>query len=102
MKHSKSLLACAALAGLYTGAAASSVYASVKSHEAGTKIVKVADNTSDKSSCKGVHNCKGQNDCKGQGGCKSATNSCKGQNDCKGKGGCSTAKKPSEDDKSKG
>jgi hypothetical protein len=96
MKHSKSLLACAALAGLYTGAATSSAFASVKSHEAGTKIVKVAGDTGDKAK----HDCKGQNDCKGQGGCKSATNSCKGQNDCKGKGGCSTATKP--DDKGKG
>jgi len=102
MKNStKSLLACAALAGLYSGALATRTYA-VTSSDAGTKITKVAEADKDKASCtgkdgcKGQHDCKGKNDCKGQGGCKSANNDCKGKNECKGKGGCATAKKPAD------
>lgn len=87
MKNSKkSLLACAALAGLYSGSLATRTFAATSSH-AGTKIIKLAE------ADKGQHDCKGKNDCKGQGGCKSSENGCKGKNDCKGKGGCSTAKK---------
>jgi hypothetical protein len=78
------MIACAAMAGLYTGALA--VRASASTAHAGKMIV--ADGDKDKSK----HDCKGKNDCKGKGGCKSSDNGCKGKNDCSGKGGCSTAK----------
>ncbi len=105
-KSTKTLLACAALAGLYSGALATRTYGS--SHVgAGTKLQQLADKDKsscsgkdgcgakdkDKDSCKGIHDCKGKNDCKATGGCKSGDNGCKGKNSCKGKGGCSTAKK---------
>jgi len=110
-KSTKTLLACAALAGIYSGSIATKA---VAASAAGTKLQQVADNSSkdkascggkegcgakDKASCKGAHDCKGKNDCKAQGGCKSSDNGCKGKNSCKGKGGCSTAKKPSEEHK---
>lgn len=106
-KSTKTLLACAAVAGLYSGSLATRMLAAVPTSAAGTKVQLVADNdkdkascagkdgcsAKDKSSCKGIHDCKGKNDCKAQGGCKSGDNGCKGKNSCKGKGGCSTAKK---------
>lgn len=113
MKHStKTLLACAALAGLYSGSLATKTYAA--SHrDAGTKMLLAADSEKDKASCsgkdgcggkdkascKGMHDCKGKNDCKAQGGCKSSDNGCKGKNSCKGKGGCSTTKKHTDEKK---
>ncbi|MGC4074745.1 MAG: hypothetical protein QM760_20025 [Nibricoccus sp.] len=98
-KSTKTLLACAAVAGLYAGAITVKASPSSSSDSAaGTKIMKVADKDksgcNSKDGCKGTHDCKGKNDCKGQGGCKSGDNGCKGKNSCKGKGGCSTAKKP--------
>ena len=76
----KTIIAGAALAGLFTGAC-SAVAASAKTPaDAGTAIVKMAD--------KAKHDCKGKNACKGQGGCGSSDNGCKGKNSCKGKGGC--------------
>jgi len=107
----KTFLACAALAGLYSGAITVQAQAASTRGDAGTKIQKVADASKDKASCsgkdgcggkdgcKGAHDCKGKNDCKGKGGCKSGDNGCKGKNDCKGKGGCSTAKKPEAEKK---
>jgi len=108
-KSTKTLLACAAIAGLYSGSLAVKSYGAPHVG-AGTKLQQLADKDKsscsgkdgcnakegDKSSCKGVHDCKGKNDCKAQGGCKSSDNGCKGQNSCKGKGGCSTAKKHGE------
>jgi hypothetical protein len=70
MKHStKSLLACAALAGLYSGALTTRSYAAT-SRDAGTKIVKVADADKDKASCSGKDGCSAKD-----------MASCKGQND---------------------
>lgn len=115
-KSTKTLLACAAIAGIYSGSLATKIYAASSSQrDAGTKLQLLADSDKDKAkascsgkdgcggkdkaSCKGAHDCKGKNDCKGQGGCKSGDNGCKGKNSCKGKGGCSTAKKPAEQPK---
>jgi hypothetical protein len=109
-KSTKTLLACAALAGIYSGSLATKTYGATHSRDAGTKLQQLADKDKascsgkdgcnsadkDKASCKGVHDCKGQNSCKGQGGCKTADNTCKGKNSCKGKGGCATAKKSTE------
>jgi len=111
-RSTKTLLACAALAGIYSGSLATKTYgATTHTRDAGTKI-QLADNDKsscsgkdgcsgkdkdkDKASCKGVHDCKGKNDCKAQGGCKTSDNGCKGKNSCKGKGGCATAKKAAE------
>jgi len=77
-KSTNMMIACAAMAGLYTGALA--VRASASTAHAGKVIF--ADDSKDKS----------KHDCKGKGGCKSSENGCKGKNDCKGKGGCSTMK----------
>jgi len=111
-KSTKTLLACAALAGIYSGSLATKTYGATRSSDAGTKVQQLADKDKsscsgkegcsaaekdkEKASCKGMHDCKGKNACKGQGGCKTADNTCKGKNDCKGKGGCATAKKPAE------
>jgi hypothetical protein len=109
-KSTKTLLACAALAGIYSGSLATKTYGASHSSDAGTKLQQLADKDKsscsgkdgcsgkdkDKDSCKGVHDCKGKNDCKGKGGCSGSDNGCKGKNSCKGKGGCSTAKKPTE------
>ncbi len=111
-KSTKTLLACAALAGLYSGSLAAKTYGASHSTDVGTKLQLVADKDKtscagkegcgakedkDKTSCKGIHDCKGKNDCKAQGGCKSTDNACKGKNSCKGKGGCATAKKPKDE-----
>lgn len=107
-KSSKTLLACAALAGIYSGSLVSKTIAAPSRSDAGTKLQLVAEKdkascsgkegcgAKDKDSCKGIHDCKGKNDCKGQGGCSASDNGCKGKNSCKGKGGCSTAKKHNE------
>ncbi|MDB6137554.1 MAG: hypothetical protein JWO94_626 [Verrucomicrobiaceae bacterium] len=76
----KTIIAGAALAGIFAGSY-SAVAASAKAPaDAGSSIIKMAD--------KDTHTCKGKNACKGQGGCKSGDNGCKGKNSCKGKGGC--------------
>ena len=96
-RTTKTMIAGAAVAGLFSGAFASQASASPvtsgqsvsngpTSVQAGTMAVSLADMDS------GKHDCKGKNDCKGQGGCKTGDNGCKGKNDCKGKGGCSTTK----------
>ncbi len=79
----KTIIAGAALAGLFAGSY-TTLAASVKAPSAaGTSIVKMADDS---------HTCKGKNSCKGKGGCKSGDNGCKGKNSCKGKGGCAVKK----------
>ena len=96
-KTTKTMIAGAAVAGLFSGAFAGQAHAftvtsgtsaskAATTLSAGTLAVSLADADS------GKHDCKGKNDCKGQGGCKSEANGCKGKNDCKGKGGCSTNK----------
>ena len=81
----KTLLAGAAIAGLMTGTGARLHAAQTNAY--GAQFMPpgaLADDTSDK------HSCKGKNACKGKGGCKNGDNGCKGQNSCKGKGGCAT------------
>jgi len=83
----KTIIAGAALAGLFAGSY-SAVAASAKAPaDAGTAIIKMADKDKD------AHTCKGKNACKGKGGCKSGDNGCKGKNSCKGKGGCASKMK---------
>jgi len=80
---SKTMIAGAAMAGLFTGTAARlhAAYAG-NSTAAGASIHQM--DSSDK------HSCAGKNSCKGTGGCKTGDNGCKGKNSCKGKGGCAT------------
>jgi hypothetical protein len=78
-KSTKTILACAAVAGLYSGAFALKTHASVNP---GTTIVKEDSGSTQPNSCKG------QNACKGQGNCSAGDNGCKGKNSCKGHGGC--------------
>ncbi|HEY5893637.1 MAG TPA: hypothetical protein VIT91_10440 [Chthoniobacterales bacterium] len=101
MIHSrKTMIACAALAGLYAGAITSAKAATTTaSHEGGMKVVNALtmgdkSSCSGKDGCKATHDCKGKNECKGLGGCKTGDNGCKGKNSCKGKGGCSTKETP--------
>ncbi|MGA8143725.1 MAG: hypothetical protein WB987_07540 [Candidatus Acidiferrales bacterium] len=96
-KSKKSLIAGAALAGLFAGTAvtvqASNLLTSAKSNASFS-----TQDKKDDSKVKEKHACKGQNSCKGKGGCKSSDNGCKGKNSCKGKGGCATdgSKMPAE------
>ncbi len=82
-KSTRTIIAAAALAGLYSGALAVRASASVASTSAGTVITHDDQKTD-------THDCKGQNSCKGKGGCSAGDNGCKGKNTCKGKGGCNT------------
>ncbi|HEY4301215.1 MAG TPA: hypothetical protein VGM73_10100 [Candidatus Didemnitutus sp.] len=90
-RSTRTLIAAAAIAGLYSGSLAVRASATV-TNSAG---IAVAHDDSGKTSCSGAngckaHDCKGTNGCKGKGGCQSGDNGCKGKNSCKGKGGCST------------
>ncbi len=97
-KNTKTMMAGAAVAGLFAGAFATQAHAALSTGDRstgssatamaqpGSMLISLADADS------GKHDCKGQNSCKGQGGCKADANGCKGKNDCKGKGGCSTNK----------
>lgn len=78
----KTMIAGAAMAGLFTGTAARAHAASTSNAQFAGAAVHQMD--ADK------HGCKGQNACKGNGGCKTGDNGCKGKNSCKGKGGCAT------------
>jgi hypothetical protein len=89
-KSTRTIIAAAALAGLYAGSLA--LKASASTTNAGTAVAHADDKAKDGKS----HDCKGKNECKGQGGCKAGDNGCKGHNTCKGKGGCSTAEKPAD------
>jgi hypothetical protein len=95
-KTTKTMIAGAAVAGLFSGAFASQARADQSTgvrSAAGTSLANpgvMATSLADADM--GKHDCKGKNDCKGQGGCKTSDNGCKGKNSCKGKGGCSTAK----------
>jgi len=82
MKHTKSILAGAAIAGLLSGGLVARLNAA-QSTDSGLSASVLADEK------KGdTHGCKGKNSCKGKGGCKSGDNGCAGKNTCKGKGGC--------------
>ena len=100
-KTTRTIIAAAAIAGLYAGAFVLKASAATTNTnaKAGTAMVgddkakgscKGKDSCQGKDGCKGGHDCKGKNDCKGKGGCKSGDNGCKGKNSCKGKGGCSS------------
>ena len=89
MKVSKTIIAGAAMAGLFTGAAVRAHATNVNNTgAAGTSIHQMDDAPS--TGAKDTNSCKGQNSCKGKGGCKTGDNGCKGKNSCKGKGGCAT------------
>ncbi|HEY5895286.1 MAG TPA: hypothetical protein VIT91_18850 [Chthoniobacterales bacterium] len=95
----KTMIACAALAGLYAGAITSAKAATSTASDGGMKVVNALTmgekaSCSGKDGCKATHDCKGKNACKGQGGCKSGDNGCKGKNSCKGKGGCAAKETP--------
>ena len=78
----KTIIAGAALAGLFAGSYTTLAAGSKAPVDTGSSIVKMAKET---------NSCKGKNACKGKGGCKTGDNGCKGKNSCKGKGGCSMA-----------
>jgi len=80
----KTLLAGAALAGIFTGllhtaTAATGSSTTQTTVSAGTLAAEKKGET---------HDCAGKNGCKGKGGCKTGDNGCAGKNSCKGKGGC--------------
>jgi hypothetical protein len=80
IRSAKTLLACAALAGIVSGGIATKSFAAEKKGAA-------AEEKGEKAKCE-THTCKGKNTCKGKGGCKSGDAGCAGKNSCKGKGGC--------------
>ncbi len=84
-KHTKTLLAGAAVAGLLSGGLVSQLSAaqSAQLDTASASAGVLADEKKGE-----THDCKGKNSCKGKGGCKSGDNGCAGKNSCKGKGGC--------------
>jgi hypothetical protein len=82
-KSTRTVIAAAAMAGLYSGALALRASASIVN--AGSAVAHHDDSKDGKS-----HDCKGKNSCKGNGGCQSGDNGCKGKNTCSGKGGCKT------------
>ena len=57
IRSAKTLLACAALAGIVSGGYVTKVSAAEKKHAA------------EKAEKEGDHSCKGKNSCKGKGGC---------------------------------
>lgn len=81
VRSTKTLLACAALAGIMSGGVATKASARDYSGQ------QVEDPAPDKAKCE-THSCAGKNSCKGKGGCKSGDNKCAGKNSCQGKGGC--------------
>ena len=81
-KYTKTLLACAAIAGLYAGAAAAWSYAA-DDKTAGQAAP--TDSTKDKSSCGGKDGCSGKADAK-------ATSDTKGASDTKAAGASDKAK----------
>ena len=81
--NTKTKLATAALAGLFTACMITATPAFSGEHEKGS--CKSANGCKGKTSSeaeKEKHACKGQNSCKGQGA--------DGKNECKGKGSCAT------------
>ncbi len=76
-KSTRTLIAAAAIAGLYAGALA--VKASASINPAG---VAVHADEKGKDSCKGKDGCKAKDGCKGKDGCKAKD--CKDCKDCKG------------------
>jgi len=84
--NTKALLAGAALAGIMSGGAVSTLSAANTGQSGKSNINSLGTMSDEK---KGeTHDCKGKNSCKGKGGCKTGDNGCAGKNSCKGKGGC--------------
>jgi hypothetical protein len=81
IRSTKTMLACAAIAGIVTGGYVNQASAKDNAGQVAEKAEK------DKAACE-THGCKGKNSCKGKGGCKSGDAGCAGKNSCKGKGGC--------------
>jgi len=95
----KALLAGAAVAGIMTGGAVSTLSAANISQPGKSNISTSPGTLADEKKGE-THDCKGKNSCKGKGGCKTGDNSCAGKNSCKGKGGCATKNgKPVEHEK---
>ena len=82
MKHTKSILAGAAIAGLLSGGFVKAAQTSQLDKGSVSAGVLADEKKGD------THECKGHNSCKGKGGCKTGDNGCAGKNSCKGKGGC--------------
>jgi hypothetical protein len=92
MKHhynTKALLAGAAIAGIMSGGAISTLSAASAGSFGQSNIVSSPGTLADEKKGE-THDCKGKNSCKGKGGCKASGNGCAGKNSCKGKGGCAT------------
>jgi hypothetical protein len=88
MKLSKTVIAGAAMAGLFSGTAVRALATNVSALNAGTSIHQMDDAPATPKP--DTNSCAGKNSCKGKGGCKTSDNGCKGKNSCKGKGGCAT------------
>ena len=89
-KYTKTLLACAAVAGLYAGTAAARSYAA---DDKTTGQAAPADTSKDKSSCSGKSGCSGKTDTNAKASDSSdkdkAKSSCSTKASCSGKDGCS-------------
>ena len=85
MKHTKTMLAGAAIAGILSGGLVAQLNAAQSAQLDKTTVSAgvLADEKKGE-----THDCKGKNSCKGKGGCKTGDNGCAGKNSCKGKGGC--------------
>ncbi len=96
--NTKALLAGAALAGIMSGGAVSTVSAA-NVGQSGKPNINTSPGTLADEKKGETHDCKGKNSCKGKGGCKTGDNGCAGKNSCKGKGGCAVKDgKPVEKD----
>ena len=85
----KALLAGAAVAGIMSGGAVSTMSAANAGTLGRSNIGSSPGTLADEKKGE-THDCKGKNSCKGKGGCKNSDNGCAGKNSCKGKGGCAT------------
>ena len=93
-KYTKTLLACAAVAGLYAGTAATRSYAA---DDKTTGQAAPADSSKDKSSCSGKSGCSGKASCSGKTDTKASDSSdkdkakasCSTKSSCSCKDGCS-------------
>ena len=79
----RTLLAGAAIAGIFAGGMITAQAAQVTSDNSTISAGVLADKEKGE-----THDCAGKNSCKGKGGCKSGDAGCAGKNSCKGKGGC--------------
>jgi len=84
--NTKTLLAGAAVAGIMSGGAVSTLSAATT--QPGKSNISTSPGMMADEKKGETHDCKGKNSCKGKGGCKTGDNGCAGKNSCKGKGGC--------------